>query len=163
MHVYFLHLLCLSSPYYQATQLTHVLYGRLKKLAEDVEREKALKDVAEDTAKEKGKVAAIAKKRAQSAEKAQLAAEKRLAEMEAKLGGVKLKLVEAESLTLAQAEEITDLKAALDASEEKGYTMKASQMLKILWSLLSSKLGIVGLARGGWQRCKQWEWQRIPH
>ena len=50
-----------------------------------------------------------------------MAIEKRLAEIEAKLGGVELKLVKAESLTLAQADEIADLKAALEASEEKGY------------------------------------------
>lgn len=87
MLVYFLHLLCLPLLCCQAVQLTHVLDGRLKELAEDFEREKALKDMA----KEKGKAAAVAEKRAQSAEKAQLAAEKRLAEMEAKLGGRRTK------------------------------------------------------------------------
>ena len=87
MLVYFLHLLCLPSLCCQAVQLTHVLDERLKEFAEDFEREKALKDMEEDTAKEKGKAAAIAEKKAQSTEKAQLAAEKRLAEMEAKLGG----------------------------------------------------------------------------
>ena len=51
--------------------------------------------MAEDTAKEKGKATATAKKRAQFDEKAQLVAEKRLAEMETKLGGVELKLAEA--------------------------------------------------------------------
>lgn len=80
-----------------------------------------MKDVAEDTAKEKGKATAAAKKRAQFAEKAQLVAEKRLAEMETKLGGVELKLAEAKSLTLSQVDEIAYLKAFLDASEEKGY------------------------------------------
>ena len=44
-----------------------------------------------------------------------------MAEIEAKLGGVELKLAKAESLTLAQADEIADLKVALEASEEKGY------------------------------------------
>ena len=48
-------------------------------------------------------------------------AEKKLAKMEAKLWGTKLKLAKAESLNLAQADEISDLKAAFDASEEKGY------------------------------------------
>lgn len=46
--------------------------------------------------------------------------EKKLAEVEAKLGGIELKLVKTESLTLAQENEIGDLKAALDASEERG-------------------------------------------
>ena len=44
-----------------------------------------------------------------------------MAKMEAKLGGTELKLAKEESLNLAQADEISDLKAALDASKEKGY------------------------------------------
>ena len=43
--------------------------------------------------------------------------------MEAKLGGIELKLADSESLTLAQADEIADLKSALDASEERGYNL----------------------------------------
>ena len=39
-------------------------------------------------------------------EKAQVVAKKKLAEVEAKLGGIELKLAEAESLNLAQADEI---------------------------------------------------------
>ena len=50
-----------------------------------------------------------------------MVAEKKLAKMEAKLGGTELKLAKEESLNLAQADEISDLKAALDASKEKGY------------------------------------------
>lgn len=41
--------------------------------------------------------------------------------MEVKLKGTKLKLVKAESLKLAQADEISDLKAALESCEEKWY------------------------------------------
>ena len=48
-------------------------------------------------------------------------AEKRLTEIEVKLEGTELKLVEAESLNLAQVDEVTDLKATLDACEEKWY------------------------------------------
>ena len=48
-------------------------------------------------------------------------AEKKLAEVQEKLGGIKLKIAQAENLTLTQADEITDLKAALDAIEERGY------------------------------------------
>ena len=55
----------------------------MKELAEDVEKEKALKDVAENTAKDKGKVADAAEKRAPATENARLVAEKKLA----KLGG----------------------------------------------------------------------------
>lgn len=49
---------------YQAARLTYILDERMKELVEDVEREKALKDVAEDTTKEKGKVADAVEKRA---------------------------------------------------------------------------------------------------
>lgn len=46
--------------------------------------------------------------------------------MKIKLGGTKLKLAKAESLTLAQAEEVSDLKATLEACEykwcNKGFT-----------------------------------------
>lgn len=45
--------------------------GRLKEATEDAERERALKDVVEATAKEKGEVAAAAEKRAANFEKAQ--------------------------------------------------------------------------------------------
>ena len=42
--------------------MTHVLGERLKELAEDADREKALKDVANAIAKEKGKEAEVAEK-----------------------------------------------------------------------------------------------------
>ena len=45
-------------------QLTHILDSRLKELTEDAEWEKALKDVAKVTAKEKAKVAMTAEKKA---------------------------------------------------------------------------------------------------
>ena len=56
--------------------MTHILSERMKEMAEDVEREKALKDVAEDTVKEKGKVADAAEKRAQAVENAWAVAER---------------------------------------------------------------------------------------
>ena len=43
--------------------MTHVLNERLKELIEDAEREKALRDIAAATAKEKGKAAEAAEKR----------------------------------------------------------------------------------------------------
>ena len=46
---------------------------------------------------------------------------KKLTEMDVKLGGTKLKLAEAESLNLAQADEIANLKAVVEACEEKWY------------------------------------------
>lgn len=48
-------------------------------------------------------------------------AEKGRAELELKLGRTELKLVEAKSLNLAQADKIADLKAALKAYEKKWY------------------------------------------
>ena len=80
-----------------------------------------MKDVAAATAKEKVKATKATKKKAQSLEKAQLVAKRNLAEVKDKLGVVKLKLAEAASLNLAQADEIANLKAALKASETKWY------------------------------------------
>ena len=50
--------------------MTHVLDEWLKELAENVEREKALKDVVADTAKEKGKATDVSEKKAKAVEKA---------------------------------------------------------------------------------------------
>ena len=48
-------------------------------------------------------------------------AENKLVEVETKLGGIKLKLAKAKSLNLAHVDEIADLKAALEACENKWY------------------------------------------
>lgn len=60
---------------------------------------------------------------------------------------MELKLAEAKSLNLAQANEIADFKVALKACEESG-TMRVSQMLKIPWSPLSTKLSSIGFGEG---------------
>ena len=44
--------------------MTHVVGEKLKELTEDADWEKALKDVTNAAAKEKGKVAEVAKKKA---------------------------------------------------------------------------------------------------
>ena len=93
----------------------------MKELADDVEREKALKDVAEVVSKERAKIVATVEKKATASEKAKALAEKRLADLEAKVGETELKLAEAESLNSAQAEELADLKAALEGCESKWY------------------------------------------
>ena len=93
----------------------------MKELAKDVERERALKDVAEATSKERAKIAATMEKKATAFEKAKASAEKRLADFEAKMGETELKLVEAESLNTARAEELADLRAALEGCESKWY------------------------------------------
>ena len=101
--------------------MTHILDGRMKELADDIKREKALKDVAEVVSKESAKIAATVEKKATASEKAKALAEKRLADLEAKVGETELKLAEAESLNSAQAEELADLKAALEGCESKWY------------------------------------------
>lgn len=80
-----------------------------------------LKNVANGTTKEKGKAVKAAEKKAQSLEKAWSLVKKKLVNTEARLGGIELKLTEAESLNLAHIEEITALKAALEAWEKKWY------------------------------------------
>ena len=76
-------------------QLTHIIDGRLKELSEDLEREKALKDVAEAIAKEKVKATRTAKKKVAAAKKARALAESKSVELEVQLGGTELKLAEA--------------------------------------------------------------------
>ena len=101
--------------------MTHILDGWVKELAEDVEHEKALKDVVEAASKERAKIAAIAEKKPVASEKAKALAEKSLADLEAKAGEIELKLAEAESLNSAWAEELADLRAALEGCESKWY------------------------------------------
>ena len=73
------------------------------------------------TTKDKGKAVEDAKRRAQEAENARVSAEQSLTEMDTKLGGMELKLVEAESLNLAQVNEVAELKETLEAYEDKWY------------------------------------------
>ena len=81
----------------------------------------AARETAIKTAKEKIKVADTAEKKAATAEKARALAEKRSAELLAKQNETDMKLAEAISLNAAQAEELADLRAALEACEEKWY------------------------------------------
>jgi len=67
------------------------------------------------------KAAEVTKKKAAAFEKARVLVEKRSTELELKLRGTELKLAEAESLNLTQADELADLKAALEACENKWY------------------------------------------
>ena len=78
-----------------------MLKDLLKEVTEDVDRERALKDVAVAMAKDKNKAAEDAKRRAQEAERARALAEQSLIETGEKLGVMELKLTEAESLNLA--------------------------------------------------------------
>ena len=93
----------------------------MRELAEDAKRERALKDAAKATSKERAKISTTAEKKAAASEKAKISAEKRLVDLEAKLGETELKLAKAESLNTAQAEELADLRATLEGCESKWY------------------------------------------
>ena len=58
----------------------------MKELAEDVKQERTLKDVAKAASKERAKKAAIAETKVVASEKAKALVEKRLANLEAKVG-----------------------------------------------------------------------------
>ena len=60
-------------------------------------------------------------KKAAASKKARVLAEKKSTELEMNLGETELKLAGAESLNLAQVDELADLKAALEACENKWY------------------------------------------
>ena len=93
----------------------------MKEFSEEVVLEKAGKDAATKTAKDKIKAADATKKRAAAAEKAQALAEKRLAGLTTKQNETDLKLAEVASLNVAINEELDDLRAALEACENKWY------------------------------------------
>ena len=84
-------------------------------------REKVNRDAATKTAKDKIKVADAVEKRAAVEEKARALAEKRLTELTMKQNEMDLKLVEAVSLNVALTKELVDLRAALEACENKWY------------------------------------------
>ena len=105
----------------QAAQLAHILAGRTRDLAKEVDREKGPWESTAKTAKEKLKVAESAEKKAVAVEKNRALAEKRCAKLLAKQNETNVKLAEAISLNTSQAEELTDLRAALEACEQKWY------------------------------------------
>ena len=77
--------------------------------------------MAEATSKERAKAAATAEKKVATSEKARVSAEKRFSDLKAKLGETELKLAEALSLKTVRAEELADLKVALEGYESKWY------------------------------------------
>ena len=78
--------------------MAHILDVRLKELSEDSDWEKAARETAVKTAKEKIKATDNAEKKATAAEKARALAEKRSAELLAKQNETDVKLAEAVSL-----------------------------------------------------------------
>lgn len=93
----------------------------MKEFSEEVVWEKAGRDAATKTAKDKIKAANAAEKRAAAAEKARALAKSKLAELTTKQNETDLKLGEVASLNVALNEELADLWAALEASEKKWY------------------------------------------
>ena len=105
----------------QAAQLAHILAVHARDLAKEVDRKKGAQESAAKTAKEKLKVAESTEKKAAAAEKNKALAEKRCAKLLAKQNETDMKLAEAISLNTSQAKELTDLRAALEACEQKWY------------------------------------------
>ena len=105
----------------QAAQLAHILNKRVKDISEEVDREKAGREEAVKTAKEKTKTADATEKRAVAAEKSQALAEKRSAELVSKQNEMDLKLAKATSLNITLSEEVADLRAVLEACKNKWY------------------------------------------
>ena len=95
--------------------------GRAKELAKEADREREARETAVKIAKEKIKEADIAEKKAATAEKNRAMTEKRSAKLLATQNEIDVKLAEAISLNMAQAEELADLRPALEACEEKWY------------------------------------------
>ena len=93
----------------------------MKDLSEEVDREKAGKEEAAKIAKDKTKAADATEKRATAAKKARVSAEKRSAEQVSKQNEMALKLAKAASLNVTLSEEVADLRAALEACENKWY------------------------------------------
>ena len=77
--------------------------------------------MADATSKERAKIAATAERKAGASEKAKVLVEKRLADLEAKLGETELKLAKVESLNTTRVEELADLRAAFEGCESKWY------------------------------------------
>lgn len=103
--------------------MAYMVEDRLKEAAKDANREKALKDETMATTKNKDKATEDAERKEWEVERARALAEQSLAKTGKKLQGMELKLVEAKSLNLVQANEIVELKATLEAVEDKRYNV----------------------------------------
>ena len=81
----------------------------MKDISEEVDREKAGREEAAKTAKDKTKAVDAAKKRAVAAEKARASAKKRSAKLVSKQNETDLKLAKAASLNVTLSEEVANL------------------------------------------------------
>ena len=97
--------------------MAHILASCARDLAEEVDHEKEARESAAKTTKEKLKAIESAEKKAAATEKNRALAKKRCAELLAKQNETDMKLAKAISLNTSQAEELTDLRVALEACE----------------------------------------------
>ena len=120
----------------------------MKDLSDEVDWEKAGREVVAKTAKDKTKAPDAAEKRAVAAEKVRVLAEKRSVELVMKQNEMDLKLVEAVSLNVTLVEELANSRAALEACENKWYNEGLTQ--RGMWNWLSRKLGSYLFRKAGW-------------
>ena len=103
--------------------MTHMLEEWLKVAVEENEKKRALKKVFKATLRDQVATLTAAKKRVAKAKRARTATEKRAANLEGKLGDVKVKLAQAKSIDSIRDKEVADLKVTLVQSEDKFYNI----------------------------------------
>lgn len=118
--------------------MTGIIDGRLKDATEAVEWEKALKAIVEVTTREKGEAAVASERKEIDAKKARQTSESKLTIMEKNLGETELKLATANSLNLAQADQIVELKESLEACEDKWYNAGFSEAERSMEPIIPS-------------------------
>ena len=101
--------------------MTYVVEGCLKGVMEEVDKEKALKQVAEASLTEKTLGLNVMDRQATTAEKALELAKQKAKVFQGKLGETKLKLVETESLVFARDKELTNLKSMVKTCKQTYY------------------------------------------
>ena len=103
--------------------MTHLLEGRLKGIVEEADKERYLKEVSKSNLREQATKLAATERRSTEVEKACVATEKRVADLEGKLDDAEVKLAQAKSIILDREKEIADLKVALAQSKDKFYNI----------------------------------------
>ena len=126
--------------------MAYMVEDRLKSAAEEANKEIALKEVVEDMGRERNAAVENAKERVRAMEGARILVELKVVEMAAKLEEVELRLVGVERVNSARDNEIAELKATLDESENKWYNMGFADAENST-ELIMFHLGGMGLVR----------------
>ena len=108
---------------FQAAQLSYVLDDRLKVVLEEVDKEKALKQVVESDLSEKVTELATVEQRLALTERSRGLSEQKAGELQYKLGATETKLAQAESLVSARNQELAYLNGTMKRSEQTFYNM----------------------------------------